>query len=75
MAALLERNALGHHHLVELLPVEPLDVQPLQLLAGLGVEDGLGSLAGDLLEHCSVILGLKVPVDELIHLGELQEKE
>ena len=72
MAAHLERNTLGHHHLVQLLPVEPLDVEPLQLLAGLGVEDGLGGLAGDLLEHGSVILRLKVPVDELLHLGELQ---
>jgi len=52
-------------------PGHSLNVEPLQLLAGLIVEDCLGRLAGDLLEHSPLVLGLQVPVDEVLHLGEL----
>ena len=54
-----------------IIPVKLFDVQPLQLLARLSVENDLRGLAWDLLEHSSVVLGLEVPVDEVLHLGEL----
>ena len=53
-------------------PGELLNVEPLQLFAGLTVEDGLGRLAGDLFEDGALVLGLQVPVDEVLHLGELK---
>jgi hypothetical protein len=54
-------------------PGEAFNVEPLQLLAGLVVEDCLGRLAGDLLEDRPLVLGLQIPVDEVLHLGELHK--
>jgi hypothetical protein len=54
------------------LPGELLDINPLELLPRLIVENSLWRLAGDLFERGPLILGLKVPVDEVLHLGELQ---
>ena len=56
------------------LPAELLNVEPLDLLAGLGEEDQLWGFPGDLLEHCALELRLEVPVDEVLHLGELQSQ-
>ena len=58
-----------------IIPVKLFNVQPLQLLARLSVENDLRGLAWDLLEHSSVVLGLEVPVDEVLHLGELRNKQ
>ena len=56
------------------LPAELLNVEPLDLLAGLGEEDQLWGFPRDLLEHCALELRLEVPVDEVLHLGELQRE-
>ena len=56
------------------LPAELLNVQPLDLLAGLGEEDQLWGFSWDLLEHCALELRLEVPVDEVLHLRELQSQ-
>ena len=56
------------------LPAELLNIEPLDLLAGLGEEDQLWGFPRDLLEHCALELRLEVPVDEVLHLGELQRK-
>ena len=56
------------------LPAKLLNVQPLDLLAGLGEEDQLWGFPRDLLEHCALELRLEVPVDEVLHLRELQRK-
>ena len=47
------------------------DVEILKLLAGLVVEDHHWGLARNLLELSSLVLGSQVPVDEVLHLGEL----
>ena len=55
-------------------PAELLNVKPLHLLAGLGVKDQLRGFARDLLKDGALELGLEVPVDEVLHLGELRKR-
>ena len=59
-------------HSLNQLPGELLYIETLDLLPGLSVEDQLGRLARNLLEHTTLKLGLEVPVDEVLHLGELR---
>ena len=54
------------------LPLVLFDVNSLKFLPSLVVKDQLRRLAGNLLKDGSLELGLKVPVDEVLHLGELK---
>merc|ERR1712241_363627 len=63
--------ALGDQQFDELFPLVLFDVNSLKFLPSLVVKDQLRRLAGNLLKDGSLELGLKVPVDEVLHLGEL----
>jgi len=71
MAIALSWDAFGYNELVQILPRILFDVEILKLLAGLVVEDHHWGLARNLLELSSLVLGGQVPVDEVLHLGEL----
>ena len=54
-------------------PCKVLDPDSLEHPPRLGVEDGLWMAARNLLEVGSIILGLKIPEDEALHLRKLRK--
>lgn len=66
-----ERDSLGNHHLVELLPVKFFKIDSLKLFTRLCVENGYRRGSWDFLKNGSLVFRLKVPVYEVLHIGEL----
>ena len=64
-------NAFGVYKSIQLVSCHSGDVNPLQFLPVAIQKNNLRRFSRNLFEYCVLILGLKVLVDEFLHLGEL----